>query len=82
MTSETALVISTRATLTVVQQTLVDVLASAGLLGESWITLALVSVLRVDALPVSANVRTQHALVYRGDLLQLLQTQPVVIVYN
>ena len=82
MASETALVISARATLTVVQLTLVDILASASLLRESGITVALVSVLGVDALPVSANVRTQRALVYRGDRLQLLQAEPVVIVYN
>lgn len=82
LTREASFVILTSTTLAISQQTLVNVLASASLLRESRITGALVSVLCVYTLPVSANVRSQRALVYRDDRLQLLQAKPVVIVYN
>lgn len=81
-TREASFVILTSTTLAISQQTLVNVLASASLFRESRITGALVSVLCVYTLPVSANVRSQRALVYRDDRLQLLQAKPVVIVYN
>lgn len=79
---EASLVISTSTALAITQQALVDILASVSLLRESIVTVALVSVLGVYALPVSAYVRPQRALVYLGDRLQLLQAKPVVIVYN
>jgi len=42
--------------------------------------LAFVAFLRVDALPVAADVWSHHALVH-GERLQL-RAKPVVIVYN
>lgn len=80
LTREASLVISTSASLAIAQQAFVDILASVSLLRESIVTVALVSVLGVYALPVSAYVRPQRALVYLGDRLQLLQAKPVVIV--
>lgn len=82
MASEASLVIATSASLTVAQQTLVNVLAPASPFGEAGVAIALVSVLGIDALAVPADIRPESALVYHGDRLQLLQAQPVVIVYN
>lgn len=78
--SEASLVIATSASLTVAQQTLVNVLAPASPFGEAGVAIALVSVLGIDALAVPADIRPEGALVYHGDRLQLLQAQPVVIV--
>jgi len=79
---EAAGIVATYSALAIIQLTLVHVLAStAGLLRETWIALAFVTLLGVDALPIAADVRPQRALVHHSDRLQL-RAKPVVIVYN
>lgn len=65
---EAAGLIVTDSALTVTQQTLVHVLApAAGLPCKSRIALAFVAFFDVDALAITADVRSQGALVHLGD---------------